>query len=221
MDFSPIWISLKTAVLSSIIMYFLGILLAWAVTRVKNKRLKVFLDGLLTIPMVLPPTVAGFFLLYIFGTNRIVGRFFIEAFDFKIAFSWTATVIAAVVVAFPLMYRSAKAGFEQIDKNMIEEVKMLGLSDFAILWKIQVPCTLPSIISGLILSMTRGLGEYGATAMLAGNIKGKTRTLPLAVYSEVAGGNMERAWLYVAIILAVALWAVCMMNYFAEKGEQQ
>ena len=122
-------------------------------------------------------------------------------------------------IADDLMYRSAKAGFEQIDQNMIEEAKMLGLGKWGILWKILFPCTFPSILSGMILSTTRGLGEYGATAMLAGNIPGKTRTLPLAVYSEVAGGNMDRAAVYVAVILVIAFLSVWVMNMMA-KTEQ-
>lgn len=220
MDLSPISISLKTTVCAGIFTFFAGIIAAWAVGGVQNRRLRAFLDGVLTMPLVLPPTVAGFFLLYIFGVNRPLGRLFQDVFGVKIAFSWAATVIAAAVVSFPMMYRSTRAGLAQIDRSMIEEAKMLGLGRFSILWKIQVPCALPSILSGMILALTRGLGEYGATAMLAGNIKGKTRTLPLAVYSEVAGGHMERAWIYVAVILAIALWAVFLMNTIADRGDE-
>lgn len=216
MDYSPIWISIKTTLFSTVITFFLGILAAWAVVRIRNRQIQILADGLLTVPLVLPPTTAGFFLLYIFGVNRPVGALFMDLFGFKIAFSWVATVISAVVVSFPMMYRSARSGFEQIEQNMIDEAKMLGLGRFSILCRILVPCTWPSILSGLILAMTRGMGEYGATAMLAGNIAGKTRTLPLAVYSEVAAGHMERAWIYVAVILAVALWAVCLLNVFTE-----
>lgn len=216
MDYSPIWISLRTTLCATCVTFFLGILAAWAVVRIKNRYLKVLLDGILTVPLVLPPTVAGFFLLYLFGANRPVGALFMNVFGVKIAFSWTATVISAVVVSFPMMYRSVRSGFEQIEQNMIDEAKLLGLSDFSILWRILVPCTMPSVISGLILSMTRGMGEYGATAMLAGNIAKKTRTLPLAVYSEVAAGHMESAWIYVIVILAVALWAVCLLNVVTE-----
>nr|WP_294464413.1 molybdate ABC transporter permease subunit [uncultured Sellimonas sp.] len=212
MDFSPVWISIKTTLCASAITFVFGILAAWAVMFIKGPKIKAAVDGILTIPLVLPPTVAGFFLLWIFGARRPVGNFVEEVFGFRIAFSWVATVLAAVVVSFPLMYRSAKAGFEQIDQNMIEEAKMLGLGKWGILWKILFPCTFPSVLSGMILSTTRGLGEYGATAMLAGNIPGKTRTLPLAVYSEVAGGNMERAGLYVAVILIIAFLAVWIMN---------
>ncbi|MBY0759904.1 MULTISPECIES: molybdate ABC transporter permease subunit [Sellimonas] len=220
MDFSPVWISLKTTACASAVTFVLGILAAWAVMFIKGRRLKAVVDGILTIPLVLPPTVAGFFLLYLFGARRPIGSFVEDVFGFRIAFSWFATVLAAVIVSFPLMYRSAKAGFEQIDQNMIEEAKMMGLGKWGILWKILFPCTFPSILSGMILSTTRGLGEYGATAMLAGNIPGKTRTLPLAVYSEVAAGNMDRAWIYVAVILGVAFIAVWIMNMTAKADRE-
>lgn len=220
MDFSPVWISLKTTVCASVITFVLGILAAWAVMFIKRKKLKAAVDGLLTIPLVLPPTVVGFFLLWLFGAKRPFGEMIEDVFGFRIAFSWVATVLAAVVVSFPLMYRSAKGGFEQIDQNMIEEAKMLGLGSWGILWKILFPCTFPSILSGMILSTTRGLGEYGATAMLAGNIPGKTRTLSLAVYSEVAGGNMDRAGVYVAVILVIAFLAVWIMNMMTKVEDE-
>lgn len=220
MDFSPVWISLKTTACASAVTFVLGILAAWAVMFIKGRQLKAVVDGILTIPLVLPPTVAGFFLLYLFGARRPIGSFVEDVFGFRIAFSWFATVLAAVIVSFPLMYRSAKAGFEQIDQNMIEEAKMMGLGKWGILWKILFPCTFPSILSGMILSTTRGLGEYGATAMLAGNIPGKTRTLPLAVYSEVAAGNMDRAWIYVAVILGVAFIAVWIMNMTSKADRE-
>lgn len=219
MDYSPIWISLKTASVSTLLTFIFGILAAWLCVGIKSKRKKAVIDGILTMPLVLPPTVAGFFLLYIFGAKRPVGEFVETVFGFKIAFSWVATVISATVVSFPLMYRSVKSGFEQIEQSMIDEAKMMGLSDFGILVYILVPCSIRSVISGTILSMTRGLGEYGATAMLAGNIAGKTRTLPLAVYSAVAAGHMADGWLYVAVILAVAFIAVFIMNCFGEKAD--
>lgn len=220
MDFSPVWISLKTTLTSSLITFFLGILAAWGVMFIKNRKVKTAIDCFLTIPLVLPPTVAGFFLLYLFGAKRPIGNFVEEFFGFRIAFSWFATVLAAVVVSFPLMYRSAKAGFEQINMNMIEEAKILGLGNWGILWKVLFPCTFPSILTGMILSTTRGLGEYGATAMLAGNIPGKTRTLPLAVYSEVAAGHMDKAWVFVAIILGTAFIAVWCMNMLAKADDE-
>ena len=131
MDWSPILISMKTAGLSIIITFFLGIFAAWAVVSLKNEGWRLFWDGVLTLPLVLPPTVAGFFLLYIFGVKRPVGQFFIDYFSIKIAFSWAATVIAAVVMSFPLMYRSARGAFEQVDQDLVAAARTLGMSEGA------------------------------------------------------------------------------------------
>lgn len=215
MDFSPILISLKTASAAIVITFFLGIAAAKAVISIRNETLKILLDGLLTLPLVLPPTVAGFFLLYLFGVRRPVGQFFLEYFGVKIAFSWAATVLAAVVISFPLMYRSARGAFEQVDENLIYAGQTLGLSEWTIFWRIIMPGALPGVLSGGVLAFTRGLGEFGATAMIAGNIAGKTRTLPLAIYSEVAAGNMEGAGVYVWIIVAISLLIVGIMNMAA------
>lgn len=215
MDFSPILISLKTANAAIVITFFLGIAAAKAVISIRNETLKILLDGLLTLPLVLPPTVAGFFLLYLFGVRRPVGQFFLEYFGVKIAFSWAATVLAAVVISFPLMYRSARGAFEQVDENLIYAGQTLGLSEWTIFWRIIMPGALPGVLSGGVLAFTRGLGEFGATAMIAGNIAGKTRTLPLAIYSEVAAGNMEGAGVYVWIIIAISLLIVGIMNMAA------
>ncbi len=136
MDWSPILISMKTASLSIFITFFLGIFAAWAVVSMKNETWKLIWDGVLTLPLVLPPTVAGFFLLYMFGVKRPVGQFFIEYFSVKIAFSWTATVIAAVVMSFPLMYRSARGAFEQVDQNLVAAARTLGMSEWSIFCKV-------------------------------------------------------------------------------------
>lgn len=215
MDFSPILISLKTASAAIVITFFLGIAAAKAVISIRKETLKILLDGLLTLPLVLPPTVAGFFLLYLFGVRRPVGQFFLEYFGVKIAFSWAATVLAAVAISFPLMYRSARGAFEQVDENLIYAGQTLGLSEWTIFWRIIMPGALPGVLSGGVLAFTRGLGEFGATAMIAGNIAGKTRTLPLAIYSEVAAGNMEGAGVYVWIIVAISLLIVGIMNMAA------
>ncbi len=221
MDISPILISMKTATLSIIITFFLGILAAKFVVNIKREGLKSILDGLLTMPLVLPPTVAGFFLLYLFGVKRPIGRFFVEYFSVKIAFSWGATVLAAVVISFPLMYRSARAAFEQVDENILAAARTLGISEWNIFWKIQLPNALPGVASGGILAFSRGLGEFGATAMIAGNMAGKTRTLPLAVYSAVASGDMETAYSYVWIIVGISFTVVVLMNYFAAKERKK
>ena len=217
MDLSPIIISLKTATLSIIITFFLGVAAAQFVFRLKSKTMKTILDGLFTLPLVLPPTVAGFFLLYIFGMRRPIGKFLIEYFAVKIAFSWGATVLAAVVISFPLMYRSARGAFEQVNPDVLSAGRTLGMSEWNIFWKVQMPIAWPGVISGAVLAFARGLGEFGATAMIAGNIRGKTRTLPLAVYSAVASGKMDDAGQYVVILVGISFIVVVCMNYFLWK----
>ena len=221
MDWSPILISMKTASVSIVITFFLGILAAWLVVSMKNERMKIILDGILTLPLVLPPTVAGFFLLYLFGVKRPIGIFFLQFFGVKIAFSWTATVLAAVVMSFPLMYRSARGAFEQVDPNLMAAARTLGMSEWSIFYKVLITNAMPGIVSGGVLAFARGLGEFGATAMIAGNIAGKTRTLPMAVYSEVAAGNMDAAYRYVAIIVVIAFLSVILMNRAALKESKK
>lgn len=219
-DLSPIIISLRTATLSIIVTFFLGVAAAQLVFRLKSKTMKTILDGLFTLPLVLPPTVAGFFLLYIFGMRRPIGKFFIEYFAVKVAFSWGATVLAAVVISFPLMYRAARGAFEQVDPDILSAGRTIGMSEWKIFWKVQLPIAWSGVISGAVLAFARGLGEFGATAMIAGNIKGKTRTLPLAVYSAVASGNMKEAGKYVAVLVCISFIVVICMNYFSmeKKG---
>ncbi len=212
MDWSPIWISLKTASAAIAITFVLGLLAAWGVIRIRNRKLRMIFDGILTLPMVLPPTVAGFFLLYLLGVKRPIGQFFIEYFGVKIAFSWQATVIAAVVISFPLMYRAARGAFEQVDQNLVHAARTLGMGEIQIFFRVLFPNAVPGIVSGGVLAFARGLGEFGATAMIAGNIAGKTRTLPLAVYSEVAAGHMDTAWNYVWVMIVIAFLAVLLMN---------
>ena len=206
--------------LSPIIIFFLGVAAAQLVFRLKSKTMKTILDGLFTLPLVLPPTVAGFFLLYIFGMRRPIGKFFIEYFAVKVAFSWGATVLAAVVISFPLMYRAARGAFEQVNPDVLSAGRTIGMSEWKIFWKVQLPIAWPGVISGAVLAFARGLGEFGATAMIAGNIKGKTRTLPLAVYSAVASGNMKEAGEYVAVLVCISFIVVVCMNYFSmeKKG---
>lgn len=213
MELSPILISLKTATLSVFITFFLGIAVAYWVVRMRHEKVKMICDGILTLPLVLPPTVAGFFLLYIFGVKRPLGQFFLEFFGVKIAFSWGATVLAAVVISFPLMYRSARGAFEQVEANLLYAGRTLGMSEWKIFWRVLFPNALSGILSGGILAFARGLGEFGATAMIAGNIAGKTRTLPLAVYSHVSAGDMEGAYQYVLILVVISFFVVTGMNY--------
>ena len=221
MNWSPILISMKTASLSIVITFFLGVWAARIVVMSKSQKFKTVVDGILTLPMVLPPTVAGFFLLMIFGVKRPLGQFFLEFFGVKIVFSWAATVIAATVISFPLMYRAARGAFEQVDKTLIYAARTLGFSEGKIFWRVVMPAAMPGVLSGAILAFARGLGEFGATAMLAGNIAGKTQTLPLAIYSEVAAGKMSAAYQYVWIIVVISFVVVVLMNVLAGKEKRK
>lgn len=212
---------MKTATVSIVITFFMGVWAARMVVSAKSSRVKTVLDGILTLPMVLPPTVAGFFLLMIFGVKRPLGQMFLQVFGIKIVFSWAATVIAAVVISFPLMYRAARGAFEQIDETLIYAARTLGFSEWKIFWRVMMPVAMPGVLSGAILAFARGLGEFGATAMLAGNIAGETRTLPLAIYSEVAAGKMSKAYSYVWIIVIISFLVVVLMNVLSVKEKRQ
>ena len=185
--------------------------MARLVVSARSEKVKMVLDGILTLPMVLPPTVAGFFLLMIFGVKRPLGQLFLELFGVKIVFSWAATVIAAVAISFPLMYRAARGAFEQVDVTLIYAARTLGFSESRIFWKVILPSAMPGVLSGAILAFARGLGEF------AGNIAGKTQTLPLAIYSQVAAGKMSMAYQYVWIIVVISFLVVVLMNVLSRR----
>ena len=218
---SPLWISLHTAAATITIVFFIGVIIAWWVERLQSQSLKILADAVITLPMVLPPTVAGFFLLYFFGNNRFLGQLIYQLTGIKIAFSWLATVLAAAVISLPLMYRSARGALSQVDKGMLEAARSLGMTEWRIFWRIHLPNALPGIIAGGLLAFARGLGEFGATAMIAGNIAGRTRTLPLAVYSAVAAGDWDAAGWYVAVIVGICLLVVIGLNVYLYKTKQQ
>ena len=212
MNVSPILVTLKTAALAIFITFFLGIFFAFFVMKIKNEKLRAAIDSLLILPLVLPPTVVGFILLYIFGTGRPLGAFFLEFFKVRIVFSWWAVVLAAVIMSFPLMYRSARGAFQAVDENIIYAAQTLGISQVRIFWRVLLPCAKEGIISGGVLAFARAIGEFGATAMIAGNIEGRTRTLPIAIYSAVMAGNMEEASKYVFIILILSAVIMIYIN---------
>jgi molybdate transport system permease protein len=214
MDFSPLWISIKTSLVATIITFFLGIITSYLISNFKGKS-KGLIDGLFTLPLILPPTVVGFFLLLICGKNGPVGKI-LELFNTSIIFSWGATILAAVVVSFPMMYRTTRSAFEQIDTNILSAARTLGLSEFKIFHKIAIPLAMPGIIGGLILSFARAMGEFGATLMIAGNIPGKTQTMPLAIFFAAEGGDMEKAMLWVSIIVLLSLALIVILNYWSE-----
>lgn len=214
-DFSPIWISLKTSFTATIITLLLGVAAAWWVAACSG-RMKGFIDGIFILPMVLPPTVVGFFLLLMFGRYGPVGRL-LDLIDYNVIFSWAATVIAATVVSFPLMYKAARSSFEMIDPHLLDAARLLGASEWKTFIRISVPLAWPGIAAGAILAFARALGEFGATLMLAGNIPGRTQTIPIAIYFAVEGGEMAKAYLWVAIILAISFATIMLMNAWTER----
>ena len=215
---TPLWISLKTSLLATFITFFIGIGSAYLVANY-NGKWRGLIDSLFTLPLVLPPTVLGFFLLLIFGKNGPMGKL-LEMMNTSIIFTWSATVIAAVVVAFPMMYRSARSAFEQIDTNLIEAAKTLGLSNWKIFHKIAIPLAWPGIIGGVVLSFARALGEFGATLMIAGNIPGKTQTMPLAIFFKVQAMDYTGAMLWVWTIVAISVAMILVLNKWSDKQQE-
>ncbi len=216
LDWSPLWISLKTGVVATVISFFLGL---WAARKVikKDYRTKSVLDGILTLPMVLPPTVAGFFLLLIFSRRRSFGIFLNDTFDIQVVHTWLGCILAATVIAFPLMYRNARAAFEQIDANLVYAGRTLGMSELEIFWRVVVPTAGPGIASGTILTFARAMGEYGATSMLAGNIPGKTGTVSQRIAMVIQDGDYATAGFWVVIVLLIAFLAVFLINLITGK----
>lgn len=214
LDWSPLFISLKTGIVATFISFFLGIYAARKVVKTTPGK-KAVIDGILTLPMVLPPTVAGFFLLLIFSKRRPFGIFLYETFDIKVVQSWLGCIIAATVIAFPLMYRNARAAFEQLDVNLIYAGRTLGMSDIRIFWKVVIPSAGPGIASGTILTFARALGEYGATSMLAGNIPGKTGTISQKIAMVIRDGDYATAGVWVAIVMLIAFLVIFSMNFIS------
>ncbi len=217
MDLTPLWISFKTAIVATVITFVLGIAAArWMVTY--QGRVKGLIDGLLILPMVLPPTVVGFILLYILGKNGPLGHLLFEL-GVNVIFSWPAAVIAATVVALPLMYRTARGAFEQINPDLLHAARTLKASEWTVFWKVLLPLSWPGILAGTVLSFARALGEFGATLMLAGNIPGRTQTIPVAIFFAVEGGENEKALLWVAIIIVISLVVVIALNFWSKSTQ--
>ena len=220
LDYSPLWVSLKTGVVATIFSFFLGIFAANKAVKA-GPKVKALLDGFLTLPMVLPPTVAGFFLLLIFSTRRPIGRFLMTEWNVKVIQSWVGCVVAATVIVFPLMYRNARAAFEQVDVNLIYAARTLGMSEFSIFWKVIIPAAGPGVASGTILTFARALGEYGATSMLAGNIPGKTGTISQKIAMIMQDGDYVTAGVWVGIVMLIAFGIIVLMNLIIGKHLKQ
>lgn len=217
-DLSPLWISLKTSLLATFITFFLGIAAAYWMLRYRGKA-KSLIEGIFVAPLILPPTVVGFLLLMFFGKNGPVGKL-MTALDFTIVFTWYGAAIAATVVSFPLMYKTALGAFEQIDRNLLLVARTLGAKESTIFWRISLPLALPGILAATTLAFARALGEFGATLMLAGNIPGQTQTIPMAIYFAVEAGAIDEAWFWAIAIMVISLTGIIVVNFWQERRDR-
>jgi molybdate transport system permease protein len=209
---SPVRLSIQVAGLAGILVFILGIFLARMMAK-KQFRGRVLLETAFLLPLVLPPSVVGFLLIVIFGKNGMPGQFIERVFDQPLMFTWWAAVIASAVVAFPLMYQSAKTGFEGIDEEIENAARVDGAGEWRLFLFVTLPLAVKSIVTGAILSSARALGEFGATLMFAGNIPGQTQTIPTAIYIAMDSGNMTLAWLWVAVIIVISFIMLFIVTY--------
>lgn len=217
--FSPLWVSLSVASLATGVTFFLGIASAYAVFRVRNRLAKMVADAVLTLPLVLPPTVLGFFLLLLFGKRSPLGSALLS-FGLPLVFTWRAAVIAAIVVSLPLMYRTARGTFEALDRNIIDAARTLGVGEWRIFWHVILPNARPGILAGVVLSFARALGEFGATIMFAGNIPGRTQTMSTAIYAAVQANDYALAFRWAVVICLMSFVFIGVMNLYLKEGRR-
>lgn len=199
----PIKLSLQVSVLSSLIVILLGVAAAWWLSR-KSFKGKTLLETAFMLPLVLPPTVVGFILLVMLGRKSWFGQWIEWLFDAPIIFTWWAAVIASVVVAFPIVYQTMKVGFSSVERDLEEAARSTGANEWQVFRYITLPLTYRSLVSAYILGFARGLGEFGATLMIAGNIPGKTQTIPTAIFVAVDAGNMTMAWAWTGAMIIIS-----------------
>lgn len=218
MDWFPLYNSIRIAAIATVITFFFGIFLAYYIAKLP-RMLKGVLDCILTLPLVLPPTVIGFFILKSIGKNGSVGKMLMQLFNTKITMTWYASVIAVIIVTFPLMYRTVRSSFEAFDKNLIYAGKTLGLSNTFIFWKILIPNCKEGILAGIVLSFARGLGEYGATSMVSGYTPGRTATISTTVYQLWREGNDMLAYKWVFINVVISFVVLVLLNLLEKKAK--
>ena len=218
--FEPIFLSIRVALLATVIAFFLGVLFAYLLTK-KQVPGKNIWETILILPMILPPSIVGYLLLKIFGKRGPIGAFLLDTFGIQIVFTWIACVIAATVVALPLMYQNAKGAFQSVDPSYELAAKTLGSSSFKVFRTVTFPLSGPGIVSGIVLTFARALGEFGATLMLAGNIPGKTQTIPTAIYYAVVVGKDEKASMLVLIMVLFSFALVFGLNMWLKRREKR
>lgn len=218
MDWYPLWNSLRIAAFSCVIVFFLGIFAAYYVAKLP-KWLKGVVDVIFTLPMVLPPTVCGYFLLLIFGVKRPAG-IFLAQMGIQMVMTWYGGILASTVVAFPLMYRTARGAFESFDDTLAYSGQTLGLSNTYIFWRIRMPACRQGILAGTVLAFARALGEYGATSMLIGYIPGKTATISTTVYQLWRTNDESGAFIWVMVNLAISTVILLLVNLLETKNRK-
>lgn len=216
MDWFPLWNSLRIAAISTIIIFFLGILAAYYIAKAP-RMIKGILDVVLTLPLVLPPTVVGYLLLRILGPNRVIGAFVLNVFGIKMTMTWWSAIFATTVVIFPLMYRTARGAFESFDENLAYAGQTLGLSNSYIFWHIRMPYCKQGILAGTVLAFARALGEYGATSMIAGYTPGRTATISTTVYQLWRTNDDALAFKWVLVNLAISFVVLLTVNLLEKK----
>ena len=216
MDWYPLFNSLRIAAVSTVLVFFLGLAAAWYVAKLP-RLVKGVLDVALTLPLVLPPTVVGWFLLRLLGPRRVLGMWFLEAFHLRLTMVWYAAIFASAVVAFPLMYRTARGAFESVDPTLRYSGQTLGLSNTYIFWRVIMPASRQGILAGTVLAFARGLGEFGATSMIAGYIPGKTNTISTTVYNLWQTGQDAEALKWVLVNLAISAVVLLAVNMLERR----
>lgn len=219
MDLYPLYNSARIALISSVLVFFLGICLAYYVAKLPP-LIRGALDVLFTVPLVLPPTVVGYLLLRFIGPHRFIGAFFFENFDIRLTMTWWSTVFATTVVAFPLMYRTTRGAFQSFDRNIEDSARTLGLSDSFIFWRIRLPCCRAGITAGLVLAFARAMGEYGATSMISGYTPGVTATISTTVYNLWRTGSDDLALRWVLLNLGISAVVLLCLNVFESRGRK-
>ena len=218
--FEPIFLSIRVALLATVIAFFLGVFFAYLLTKKKVPGKNIW-ETILILPMILPPSIVGYLLLKVFGKRGPIGAFLLDTFGIQIVFTWIACVIAATVVALPLMYQNAKGAFQSVDPSYELAAKTLGSSSFKVFRTVTFPLSGPGIVSGIVLTFARALGEFGATLMLAGNIPGKTQTIPTAIYYAVVVGKDKKASMLVLIMVLFSFALVFGLNMWLKRREKR
>ena len=220
LEWQPVWLSIKVALASLIFVVFFGVTFAYIMRKWEFPG-KAAVEAIFSLPLVMPPVVTGFLLLILIGKQGPIGRFLADSFSAQIIFTPYAAVLAGTVVAFPLMYQSTKAAFQSIDSKLEDAARTLGANEWRVFWTVTLPLAWHGLVSGIVLSFARALGEFGATIMVAGNIPGKTQTIPLAIYFAAESNDMTQAGLYVLIISLLTFFMIFGVNMWVRKKSPQ